>query len=528
MAANKKRVTVTGSGRTVMSGAKSLGLVPADERFEITVRLRPSTSLDSLKSSSADQDVLPGKRKYMSREEFAAAHGADPQDAAKVADFAKANGLVVLETNLDRRSMVLSGMSGDFSKAFGTTLHHMEDDQATYRGRTGELTVPEDLGDIIEGVFGLDDRPQARPKFQQHKVTPGAQTLANPASFLPPQLASAYKFPPGLDGTGQTIAIIELGGGYRSADLKAYFKRLKLPTPKVKAVRVDGGKNAPTNVNSADVEVLLDIEVAAALAPKATIVVYFAPNTTNGFLDAITKALHDTVNKPSVISISWGGPESSWTGQALTQYNQAFQAAASLGVSIFCAAGDNGSADGVSDGKQHADFPASSPYVTACGGTKLLVSSNSIASETVWNEGANSATGGGVSDFFPLPTYQANANIPVSANPGRGKGRGVPDVAGDADPASGYIVRVDGQDMVVGGTSAVAPLWAGLTALLNQKLTQHVGFLNPLIYGSLSKQNLFNDITAGNNGAYQAGTGWDACTGWGSPNGSKLLTALGG
>jgi kumamolisin len=272
---------------------------------------------------------------------------------------------------------------------------------------------------------------------------------------------------------------------------------------------------------------MLDIEVAGGIAPKARLAVYFAPNTDKGFLDAITLAIHDKTNKPSVISISWGGPENSWTQQSLKSYDEAFQAAAALGVTIFCAAGDAGSGDGVADGKAHVDFPASSPNVSGCGGTRLTASKNTIASESVWNEGSTSATGGGGSDFFPLPAYQDKAGVPASANKPSHKGRGVPDVAGDADPATGYLVRVDGQELVFGGTSAVAPLWAGLIARLNQKLGQPVGFLNPLSYGLLEKSSAFLDITAGNNGAYKAGTGWDPCTGWGSPNGKKMVKGLG-
>jgi kumamolisin len=235
--------------------------------------------------------------------------------------------------------------------------------------------------------------------------------------------------------------------------------------------------------------------------------------------------VHDKVNKPSVISISWGSSESNWTAQAMTQFDQAFQAAAAMGVTICAAAGDNGSADGVHDGKQHADFPASSPFVLGCGGTKLVASGQAIGSEVVWNEGANSATGGGVSSYFAPPNYQAN--LPPIAGKAL-TGRGVPDVAADADPATGYQVRVDGQNLVFGGTSAVAPLWAGLVALMNQKLGHPVGFLNPLLYGSLAGKGLLNDITVGNNGAYAASTGWDPCTGWGSPNGARLLQALAG
>lgn len=525
------RATVRGSERISLSGAQAVGLVPNDERFEVTVRVRRKTALQSMVANGFHADRLPAKRRYLTREQYAAGHGADPADLAKVADFAQAHGLVVVETSAARRSVFLSGTAAQFTAAFGTTIEQYEHDGGTYRGRTGPLTVPVDMVDMVEGVFGIDDRPIAKPHFQRRKTAPGIQPHAADGSFTPTELAKLYNFPTGLDGSGQCIAIIELGGGYRTADIKTYFQKLGLLVPHVKTVSVDGGKNLPTTPKSpsADVEVMLDIEVAAAVAPKALIVVYFAPNTDKGFLDAITMAIHDPVNKPSVISISWGSAEKNWTGQAMTSFDQALQTAAALGVTVCCASGDNGSADGESDGNAHVDFPASSPFALGCGGTKLTGSGANITDESVWNENpASSATGGGVSDFFPVPPYQSETGVPQSANVGGNMGRGVPDVAGDADPATGYQVRVDGQEFVIGGTSAVAPLWAGLIALMNQELGQPVGFLNPMIYGTLVGTDSFRDITSGNNGAYSAEHGWDACTGWGTPNGTELLRALGG
>jgi len=523
------RHIIPGSDRQALEGARAVGPARPDERIEVTLRLRAKTAVaHALGAGGAGDDTHPGQRKYLTREQFAAAHGADAQDLALVAGFAKAHALAVVESDTARRSVVLSGTAQAMNDAFGVSLQQYEHAGGTYRGRTGGISVPADLAGIVEGVFGLDDRPAADPHFQRYEPVLGMRSVAA-RSFTPPALAKLYDFPAGADGSGQCIGIIELGGGYKPADLSAYFASLGIATPQVKAILVDHAKNHPTNANSADGEVLLDIEVAGALAPKATIAVYFAPNTTQGFLDAITTAVHDSVNKPSVISISWGGPESTWTAQAMTQYDQAFQAAAAMGVTICVAAGDTGSSDGVSDGKVHVDFPASSPNVLACGGTRLLAgSATAIASETVWNEGATtSATGGGVSGFFALPAYQSKAGVPVSAGAGGKAGRGVPDVAGDADPATGYEVRVDGQTFVIGGTSAVAPLWAGLVALMNQKLGHPVGFLNPMLYGSLAGKGLTHDITTGNNGSYSAKAGWDPCTGWGSPDGAKLLKALG-
>ena len=272
---------------------------------------------------------------------------------------------------------------------------------------------------------------------------------------------------------------------------------------------------------------MLDIEVAGAIAPAAKIVVYFAPNTDQGFLDAITTAVHDSTNQPSVISISWGAAESQWTSQALTNFNDAFQAAAAMGVTVCVASGDNGSSDGVNDGNNHVDFPASSSFALACGGTTLQASNEQIVNETVWNDQPNGgATGGGVSDMFPLPTWQNGFDVPAPTV--EGGGRGVPDVSGDADPNTGYNILVDGETEVVGGTSAVAPLWAALVARINQQIGKPIGFVNPLIYAQAVEASGFHDITQGNNGAFSAAAGWDPCTGLGSPDGVPLEAALTG
>jgi len=526
MSTTPKRHLLPGSEREALPGAAPVGHVRADERIEVTLLLRSSAHAPAraLADRGLTGDRHPAQRRYLSRAEQAAMHGADAHDIAKVHGFAQAHGLAVVETSAARRSVVLSGPAQALCTAFGVALQAFEHSGGSYRGRTGAISVPHDLAAIVEGVFGLDNREQARPHFQRHQALRGV-TPRTAAAFTPTALARLYNFPTELDGSGQCVAIIELGGGFRPQDLKTYFDALGLPAPHVEAVLVDHARNHPTNADSADAEVMLDIEVAAAIAPKATLAVYFAPNTDQGFLDAVTTAVHDDVNKPAVISISWGAAETNWTKQSMTQFNQAFEAAASMGVTICCAAGDSGSGDGVDDGKPHVDFPAASPFALGCGGTRLVAHGHSIGSETVWNEGTSSATGGGVSGFFARPAYQKAAAVPTIAG-SRHHGRGVPDVAGHADPATGYLVRVDGEDLVIGGTSAVAPLWAGLIALLNQKLGHPVGFLNPLLYGSLAGKGVVHDIASGNNGAYVAKAGWDACTGWGSPNGAKLLQAL--
>ena len=369
-------------------------------------------------------------------------------------------------------------------------------------------------------------------------------------SYSPVQVATVYDFPSGLDGAGQTIALIELndvdsqgnptGAGYATSDLTTFFKGLGIPVPNVTSVGVDGGANVPGPDPDADGEVTLDIEVAGAVAPKANIAVYFGTNTDDGFIQVLSAAVHDDVRKPSVVSVSWGQAEETATSQMLQGLGQILEEAAALGVTVCVASGDSGSADEAQqgwDGQPHVDFPASSPYSLACGGTTLDPASTPGAPiETVWNRGASGgATGGGVSNFFPKPSYQASVNVPSPAKPAGG--RGVPDVSGNADPNSGYKVVLDGEQQTIGGTSAVAPLYAGLAARINQSLTASggnvIGFVNPLLYAQATAPGIFNDVTSGNNdiyddlkGKFAAGPGWDPCTGLGSIDGAKLLAAL--
>jgi kumamolisin len=521
-----KYVKLPGSDRKPMPGATKSGVLGPKEAMQVTVVLRERASTG--KQPSAAALVASGGR--VSRNEYTARYGADPKDVKAVQAFARTYGLKVGEVNVASRTVILTGTSGAFAKAFQVQLARYKYKGGTYCGRTGAINIPSELSAVIVGVHGLDNRPHVQPHFRLAARAKAAAAAAASTSYTAVQVAKAYNFPTGVTGKGQTIAIIELGGGYKAADLTAYFKSLKIsPKPSVSSVSVDKAKNKPTgDPNGPDTEVMLDIEVVGAVAPGAKIVVYFAPNTDAGFLDAINKAAMDKTRKPSVISISWGGPESSWTAQSLQNYNAALQSAAAVGVTVCVASGDNGSSDGSTDGSDQVDFPASSPYSLACGGTSLDISGGAIASEVVWNNLPNNgATGGGVSATFPLPSWQANAKVPKSANPGGIKGRGVPDVSGDADPQTGYQVRADGQTFVVGGTSAVAPLWAGLVALLNQKLGKPVGYLNPNLYQTVAlAAGTFNDITSGNNGDYAAGPGWDACSGWGSPNGAGIAQEL--
>jgi kumamolisin len=512
------RVPVPGSDRHVEPDHNRIGDVDLQGEVDITVYVRARSAVDWVDAESARP---PAGRRLLTREDWAEAHGAADADLTAVTAFAKGHGLTVTGVDAGRRTVHLQGPLQAAVDAFGATMvgtFEPAPGAGAYRARTGSLTVPASLRGVVTGVFGIDDRPQARPQVRRRP------SAAATTSFTPTQIAQAYVFPAGATGKGQTVGILELGGGFRTDDLTTYFTRLGLTAPSVSAVSVDGGANSPGTDPNADGEVMLDIEVVGAVAPDATIVVYFAPNTDQGFIDALSVAVHDATRKPSVISVSWGQSEDAWSGQARGQMEQVLTEAAALGVTVTVASGDNGSADSVTDGEQHVDFPASAPHALACGGTSLHLSGETIASETVWNDPGGGATGGGISRQFQQPSYQAAANLPPNVDT-NSPGRGVPDVCGDADPQTGYQIRVDGTDETIGGTSAVAPLWAGLVARINEQLGAPVGFAQPRLYPLLGT-GAFHDITTGNNGRYQSRSGWDACTGLGSPDGAALAAAV--
>lgn len=507
-----------GSDRAPLNAAGATGPIPDDEQIEATLILR--------RKQPVPDEVLLNP---LPRNEFVERYGADPADVDAVVAEAKAAGAEVMGIDAGERRVRIRAKASVVRQLFGTTLesstHEPRDGETVrFRQRTGPLTLPEPMHDRVVAVLGLDDRPQATAHFV---AVPAA---AAAVSYSPDQIGEIYRFPAGTDGAGRTVAIVELGGGFDQADLDTYFSRLGLPTPNVTAVGVDGAANQPGgDPNGADGEVLLDIEVIGAVAPKADIVVYFAPNTDAGFVDAVTRAAHAEPT-PDAISISWGESEDAWTAQARAAFDDALVDAAGLGVTVTAAAGDDGSSDRVNDGKAHVDFPASSPHILACGGTSLNAnpSTGTVTSEVVWNDGAGrGATGGGVSDAFPAPSWQANVGVPATAT--GYDGRGVPDVAGVADPQTGYKVRVDGTDTVIGGTSAVAPLWAGLTARLVQGTGSRLGLLSLRLYPAATPSATapgFRDIVKGSNGAFSAKAGWDACTGLGVPDGTALLQAL--
>jgi len=507
---NSNRVILKGSKRDMLSGARLIGKVDSRQVIEISVVLNHRQPMPANLEGTA----------VLSHSEFAETYGADPAHIRSMQQFASDYNLQIIERGDEtlRRTITMSGTAADMERAFSVELNEYSHPDGSYYGRTGTIQIPQEYASCIQSVFGLDDRTVVKPHLRYRSVSGEFGVRSPNTSYTPVQVAHLYDFPKDATGFGQTIGLIEFGGGYRPTDIHEYFNSLGLEAPAVRTVSVDHARNRPTTPQSVDGEVLLDIEVAGTVAPGAAICVYFAPNTSRGFQDALSMAVHDQNNKPAVISISWGSAEINWTEQSMTAFDLVAQEACMLGITITVAAGDAGSKDNVDDGLNHVDFPASCPHVLATGGTRLTSGWGTITNETVWNDGAlGGATGGGYSTFFARPKWQTN--IMAQAN------RGVPDVAGNADPETGYYILVDGQKMVVGGTSAVAPLWAGLITLMNEKLGHRLGYINPHLY-SIKQTDGFHDITIGNNGTFPAEIGWDAATGLGSPNGVNLCQAL--
>lgn len=531
------KAELPGSERRPVAGANRRGRVAADSLVHFDVILRRGSS----------RPVSAGHLGPPSRGEYAEVAGATEEDVEVVSSALTAAGVVVDATNRATRTVQAHGTARDVEAFFDVELADYEQDGRHYRGREGTIHIPAELVGRVEGVLGLDERPQARSRsgsVADAGSTPSSRADDSEGNAPPGPVAAAgvwvhdvmglYEFPDG-DGSGQTIAVIELGGGYAESDLDAYFAHIRTPRPQVRAVRA-GGANTPGS--GADQEVALDLQVAGTVAPAATLVVYFADPSDRGFVRALGTAIHSTEPATTVVSISWGAFEESWTDQGRNAIGALLEDADALGVTVLASAGDHGAGDKGGDGQPHVDFPASHPLVVACGGTTIVSSAGEVLRETVWNNNDGWAGGGGVSRIYPKPTWQS-VTVPELPQPAPA-GRGVPDVAAHADRQKGYLILVNGQWAAIGGCSAVAPLYAGLVALLGQRLGRHFGCLTRTLYALADTypSTVFNGVADGDNAVpvsifgpatpgYQATAGWNACVGFGSINGRGLLAALG-
>lgn len=512
-----------GVGFPLLRGAHREAVTRPNAEVTITLHLRPHGGTAPTLVKLFDE-IQAGRRGHLTRAEFTETFGASSQDIASVRRFARANGFRVSGVSVARRTMNLSGPGSRMAAAFGVNRVRYRIGDTAFNSLIGHVYLSPELTGVVVGVFGFDQRPELLRRGGESLATKGTKPKV---SYNVPHVARLYGFPDDLDGRGQSVAVIALGGGYRRNDLRKYFKAMQLPMPHIRSRSVDGASNSPDGTTAQyDGEVTGDLETVGAIAPRARITVYFAPNTARGFFEAVEAAVHDGRARNSVISISWGQAEVHWHRNVLLAFNQVLLEAAILGISVCCSSGDYGAFADAHDRVPHVNFPGSSPYVLSCGGTTLLADGETIQSERVWHN-ETGASGGGVSAIFPLPRWQRRVRVPAARN---GKAmRGVPDVAANADPLTGYRIFVNDHWVVGAGTSASSPLWAGLLARINQLRGNAIGLPTPLLYqgyGKLVRKGAVVPVTEGNNGLFHATNGWSCCTGVGSPRGAKLAKAL--
>jgi kumamolisin len=510
--------------------------------IELTVGVRRLKQLPDLSALDAKP---PTERKYMSRDQLRTEYGSDPAAIEKIEKFAADHHLTVTRDERASARLGLGGTVANISAAFGVKLFDYSHPKlGEFHARTGPVMLPVAVADAITGVFGLNNHrvmhrlPRAREKIDALTSMPKTHPW-----FVPTDLANIYNFP-NADASNQCIGLLEFGGGVEQSDVTAYFQQIGVPAPNIQIVAVDGVGTDPTADPASTGEVMLDIDVAGALAGGAKVAVYFSTFDEKGLVDILSAVINDGANDPSVLSVSWGWDENQpfngsnilWSAAAIDHVNQSLLAIAQLGITVCVSTGDDGSEAQVKDGNAHVNFPATSPYVLAVGGTTLHARQSTTGqvavTEVVWNDGPGSGTGGGVSDITPVPSWQ-EGKVPRSINTGNFAGRAIPDVAANADPATGYLVMSGGQLGVVGGTSASAPLWGSLISRINALINGRVGNFNAPLYRTIGPSGVLRDITSGNNdtdgllgGQFVATNGWDACTGWGAPDGVKLLAAL--
>ncbi|MFH9349363.1 protease pro-enzyme activation domain-containing protein [Kitasatospora sp. NPDC017646] len=520
------RVALPNTVNPAVAHSEKKGDVPAEQQISVTVdlKLRDSAELDRFLAAVTTPGA-PEYGRYLTPEQFTARYGPTEQNVQQVKAYLAAQGLTVSGVSANRQVVNAHGTTAQVSRAFGTHESSYVDpqQQRTFFANDDAASIPSDLAAVIQGVSGLDNHAVRKNHLSRpNAVTPNAAT-SSPSGMTPAQYQGAYNLDKtGADGTGTTVALWEFDG-YKSSDLTSYDAQYGLTGPAVSTVSVDGASydSAP---GQGEGEVELDSEIVRGAAPKATQLVYEAPNNDQGEIDMANRIVAD--NKATVISISWGSCEPDTTAASMTAVDNAFKQAAAQGISIFSASGDDGSRDCTRSTSgatvKSVDFPASSPHNTGVGGTNLQVSgANGYSSESAW-----STAGGGVSTVFGKPSWQTGTGI-------NGTMRTVPDVSSNADPQSGFAVYTGGAWQVIGGTSAAAPLWSGYAAQFNQKAKAAgqpaLGEASPKLYSvanSSSYGSAFHDVTTGANQDYSAGQGYDQVTGWGSPVADALTTAL--
>ena len=526
-------VVLAGSERPRKHAADRLGDVDPSERIEVTLTLR----------GPALPEMEPGHS--MSREELQESFGASQDDIERVEGELRKYGLRIDDVAPLARTVRVSGTAAQIQEAFHARLGiYRHENEGEFRGREGSIEIPAALEGVVTGVFGLDQRRVARRRPGTPKQGAAPHAAAS-RPLAPADLEKRYEFPQG-DGSGQVVAIAEFGGAFFPDDLATFCRQIGRPVPNVQQVGVGVAPLSEQEVMQLPAaqrqqvldmsgEVNMDVQIIAGLCPAANIVLYFSTFDEKGWVDLIAKIIDGQPESPVAVSVSWGLAEDApdWSPAARTAINERLQAASALGITFCVSSGDDGSGDQVNDGAAHIDFPASSPYALAVGGTML-----NGADEVVWwqppgdRADGGGSSGGGVSTVFARPAWQT---VKVkSLNAGSLDGRVIPDVAALAGPPF-YQLVLQGQPAPNGGTSAAAPLWAALIARSSQGQGPGApAFLAPLLYqaaagnGRAVGEDVCRDIVAGDNRSpqpgpgYRAGPGFDAVTGWGVPAGSPL------
>ncbi|MBI1312062.1 hypothetical protein GC176_12280 [bacterium] len=570
--------------------------VPA-ERFRVTLVLHPeSRGVGGVEDERAGAAACSFVSRDTSLSELANLYAPADADIELVRMFAEEHHLDVVDVSNLRHDVVLEGTAADLSAAFKVQLAQYEHDRGSYRAHDEAIHLPDELVDKVEAVLGLDDIPCYDRNFAaQLDAMVGTGTASGLPLMNPLDVADYYQFPEDSKGAGQRIAILEFGGGFYLEDINRFLKELGLSArAKINWIGLSGGWNQQMDrqklaeiteaVNqdgeaaimkygsdfgewSHMLEVTMDIELVAALAPEAEIDVYFVGGGTQEFRLALYALAGDRnsaggqdITRPTVITDSWGKTESGYKAGDLNSLNDPLKQLHASGITVCCASGDFGSVGLPPNPASPATcanvcFPASSPYVLACGGTILTDQNVQTDGEVAWNEHINGfhlASTGGISGHFNQPEWQSDANVPspgdlkgsgtwlspsAHSNPDF-RGRGVPDVAASADLAKGYRIILGGVATAGGGTSAAAPLWASLLACINQKCGASLSNVNARLYQAIGT-NAFRQAMSGDNCVSHAdipfysvraqsdpASGWNACTGLGSPVGTMLIEFL--
>lgn len=575
-------VPMVGSSLPKMRSLRERGKLDPNKTLEVVFHLR----LHSEPPTSAQRCAPEIPTEGLSQDDFQQQYGASPEDVDAVVEYLAAAGFEDIVPTPNQCMVSAQAPVGQINDAFGIELRKFDCRRGRFFGHTGDIHIPAHLIGIIESVTGLDDlvtlsrirdedtslddltdeqlpeRPVLMASMplssvpdetaesgevaeapQMEAMAKVAACVAEPISVLlppdyrlhfPAEVAALYDFPEEFDGTGETIAIISIGGNFDPDDIQYYFEAQNLKIPDIQVEHVGRRPRTARAPNMHDLELTMDLQIAGSIAPGAKLVVFsVAPGTPQPYLTVLKQAMLHPEHRPSVVSISYGSAEGLFREQDLKTSNRMFAAATQQGITICAASGDAGSASRDYDSMPpppgtHVNFPASSPYVLACGGTSIKTTGGCITEEFAWNDHdqCRLATAGGISRVFGRPDYQRDLDLPKNRSDWRGfDGRGLPDVAINACLTSGYRILFKGKWLPNGGTSAAAPLWAGLIARLNQGLGHRLGFIHPYLY-RLAGTPAFRDITQGSNGFYKARVGWDACTGNGVPVGCKLLAAL--